>query len=70
MPKSRTRKPSVKKSDIKIKDNKKSSHIMGYCMKCKDKRDFVSSTTVTMKNGRKALTGKCIVCGTKMFRII
>ena len=24
---------------------------------------------VTMKNGRNALSGKCSVCGTKMFKI-
>jgi len=29
-----------------------------------------SSLKVTMKNGRKAMKGKCPTCGTGMFRIL
>jgi len=36
----------------------------GYCVKCKTKRE------ITMKNGRKAMKGKCPTCGTGMFRIL
>jgi hypothetical protein len=42
----------------------------GRCMKCKQTRDMVDEQIVTMKNGRKAASGKCAVCGTKMFKIL
>jgi len=40
-----------------------------YCVKCKQKREMKDATEVTMKNGKKAMTGPCSVCGTKMFKI-
>ena len=40
-----------------------------YCVKCKAKREMKNPKEVTMKNGKKALTGTCSVCGTKMFKI-
>lgn len=43
---------------------------MAYCMKCKAKREMKNAKTVTMKNGRKAKKGTCVVCGTKMFKIL
>lgn len=43
---------------------------MGFCMKCRKKRDMNNPQTVTMKNGRKAKKGKCTVCGTNMFEIL
>lgn len=42
----------------------------GYCMKCKAKRDIKDGVEVTMKNGRKAIKGKCSVCGTGMYKIL
>ena len=42
----------------------------GYCVKCKKKQEMTESKEVVMKNGRRAVKGKCPVCGTKMFRII
>lgn len=42
----------------------------GYCVKCKSKREIKDSAEVTMKNGRKAMKGKCPKCGTGMFRIL
>ncbi|MFH0732741.1 MAG: DUF5679 domain-containing protein [Candidatus Omnitrophota bacterium] len=41
-----------------------------YCVKCKDKKDMKDGKEVTMKNGRKAMKGKCSTCGTSMFRIM
>ena len=35
----------------------------GYCVKCKDKREIKDGAEVTMKNGRKAMKGKCPTCG-------
>ena len=44
----------------------------GYCVKCRDKagREMVDAEVVTMKNGRKAMKGKCKVCGTGMYKIL
>ncbi len=42
----------------------------GYCVKCKTKRPIADGVEETMKNGRKAIKGKCPVCGTVMFKIL
>ena len=42
----------------------------GYCVKCKHKREIDNGEEVTMKNGRKAMKGKCGTCGTGMYRIL
>jgi Zn finger protein HypA/HybF involved in hydrogenase expression len=42
----------------------------GYCVKCKAKREISDGVEETMKNGRKAIKGKCPVCGTVMFKIL
>ncbi len=42
----------------------------GYCVKCKSKRNMVNAEEVTMKNGRKAMKGKCETCGTGMYKIL
>ena len=42
----------------------------GYCVKCKAKKDIVDAVEETMKNGRKAIKGKCPTCGTVMFKIL
>ena len=44
--------------------------ITGYCVKCKTKKEISEGEEVTMKNGRKALKGKCPDCGTGMYRIL
>lgn len=45
-----------------------------YCVKCKTKRDMADEKEITMKGKggttRKALTGVCSKCGTKMFKIL
>ena len=43
--------------------------VIGYCMKCKEKREMKDTEEVTMKNGRKAIKGKCSTCGTGMYKI-
>ena len=40
----------------------------GYCVKCREKRDFDGEVTET--NGRRMAKGICPVCGTKMTRIL
>jgi len=42
----------------------------GYCVKCKAKKEMQDAKEVTMKNGRKAMKGKCPVCSTGMYRIM
>ena len=40
----------------------------GYCVRCKDKREFVG--LVVVMNGRRFAKGECPVCGTKITRIL
>lgn len=46
----------------------------GYCVKCKEKKEMKDEKEVSMKGkggvARKAMTGSCPKCGTKMFRIM
>jgi len=38
-------------------------------VKYRAKREMKDTRAITMKNGRPATQGVCLVCGTKMFRI-
>lgn len=40
-----------------------------YCVKCKSKKEIKNPKAVTLKNGRKATSGTCSKCSTKVFRI-
>ena len=40
-----------------------------FCVKEKKNREMTGTKTVTFKNGRKALQGRCSACGTTLFRI-
>ena len=42
----------------------------GYCVNCTAKKEIVDGVEETMKNGRKAIKGKCPTCGTVMFKIL
>jgi Zn finger protein HypA/HybF involved in hydrogenase expression len=46
----------------------------GYCVKCKKKQEMAGAKEIVMKGKggvkRKAMTGSCPKCGTKMFRIM
>lgn len=42
----------------------------GYCVKCKAKKEIAEAVEEVMKNGRKAIKGKCPTCGVVMFKII
>ena len=45
-----------------------------YCVKCKEKREMLNPKEVAMKGKggtkRRAMTGTCPKCGTKMFKIL
>ena len=43
--------------------------VEGYCVKCRTKKEIKDPKQVTLKNSKKAITGTCHSCGTKMFRI-
>ena len=43
---------------------------IAYCVKCKAKKEIADATEVSMKNGRPAMSGKCVTCGTKVFKIV
>ena len=42
----------------------------GYCVKCKSSKEMKDTQEVTMKNGRRAVKGKCPDCNTGMYKII
>ena len=44
--------------------------VEGYCVKCKAKKEIVDAVEEVMKNGRRAIKGKCPTCGTVMFKIL
>ncbi len=43
--------------------------MIGYCVKCREKRTMKNSKSVIMKNGRPAQKGICDTCNTIMFKI-
>jgi len=47
--------------------------VIGYCVKCKKKQEMKDPKEVEIKGKgggkRRAFTGICPVCGTKMFKI-
>ena len=47
---------------------------IAYCVKCREKREMKDPKEVAMKGKggveRRAMTGTCGVCGTKMFKIL
>ena len=43
---------------------------IGYCVKCKAKKEMKDTQKVTMKNGRSAMKGKCTTCTTGMYKIM
>ncbi len=42
----------------------------GYCVKCKARKEIAEAVEELMKNGRKAVKGKCPTCGVVMFKIL
>lgn len=54
--------------------NEPNEPVVAYCVKCKEKREMKDPQEVSMKGKggveRRAMTGACPVCGTKMFRIM
>ena len=42
----------------------------GYCVKCKSRKEISDAVEEVMKNGRRAIKGKCPTCGVVMFKIL
>ena len=42
----------------------------GYCVKCRKIRKIGDAKPTTTSNNRRAIKGKCAVCGTKMMRFV
>jgi NAD-dependent SIR2 family protein deacetylase len=67
--------PSDWRWDIPDEDDKeaivadKGQTYNGYCVKCKEKRDFEGHVEVS-KTGMNMAKGKCPVCGTTVNRIL
>ena len=49
---------------------RKSHMAEGYCVKCKSKREITAGVEEAMKNGRKAIKGRCPTCSTVRFKIL
>jgi hypothetical protein len=49
--------------------NTMANNYEGYCVKCREKRNF-EGTEVELANGRRAAQGTCPECGTKMNRML
>lgn len=43
---------------------------IAYCVKCKEKKEMKNPQQVIMKNGKPAMQGLCITCGTKLNLIL
>lgn len=47
--------------------------VIGYCVKCREKREMKDAEEVAMKGkggDRRAMKGKCSHCGTGMYKIL
>jgi cold shock CspA family protein len=59
---------NVRVDDL-FRKQERGESMQAYCLKCRAKREIKDPKTITMKNGRPATQGTCLVCGTKMFRL-
>ena len=41
-----------------------------YCLKCRKTCEMKSGKNTTLKNGRSAVKGVCVKCGTKMMKFV
>jgi hypothetical protein len=65
--------PKVSKGISKVAPKVKGAPLAegeGHCFKCRVRRPISSRENIVMKNGLKALKGKCSICGTVMFKIL
>ncbi|GAB4463916.1 MAG: hypothetical protein OHK0029_33320 [Armatimonadaceae bacterium] len=41
-----------------------------YCFRCKTKKEMKDATESRMRNGKVCMTGTCVTCGTRLFKIM
>ena len=63
------RRPACEPGRPEIEEIPVAESYNGYCVKCKEKRDFDGEVKVS-ESGRRMAQGTCPVCGTKMNRIL
>ncbi len=51
-------------------EDKGEDKLIGYCMKCKEKREMKDVEKTEIKPGRPAAKGKCTTCDTGMYKIL
>lgn len=44
--------------------------VEAFCMKCRKKVEMKDAKEETLKNNRKAMIGRCSVCGTKVVKMM
>lgn len=42
----------------------------GHCFRCRVRKEIAGATQVRLRNGKMALTGVCITCGARIFRLL
>ena len=42
----------------------------GYCPKCKGRTSLGQAVSAVLKNGRRAVKGRCVECGNSLFKIL
>ncbi|MDX1935228.1 MAG: DUF5679 domain-containing protein [Capsulimonadales bacterium] len=48
----------------------KNEEIEAYCFRCRMRKTMDGATETRMRNGKRAFSGTCITCGTRMFKIV
>ena len=44
--------------------------VVAYCVKCKEMREIKDPKQVILKNGRAAMQGQCLKCGTALMLVL
>jgi len=61
---------SLKEEGRGTAQNQKGVPVEAYCVKCKAKVEIQDPREETLKNGRRAMKGKCPTCSTNLCRIL
>lgn len=62
------KRPYVRKTPLVL--TPRNSESEAFCCKCRDRREIIDPKPIMMANGRPAMQGTCVVCGTKAARIV
>ena len=42
----------------------------GHCFRCRCRKAMVDPTETRLRNGKMAVTGRCVTCGVRIFRLL